>query len=216
MFIFTTKRWSTTNAVKSMWAGSFLKKRTTKFSHCLKYPRLTIPLTLIACITTTPARRQFLSGKVSAFQSEGWVLDPQPLSESPQRSLGRVFTQPPRQEVQFRLRPAAKLCQKINKIMPTEFALHTQKIKCSAAHTKLTITSGPLMSCLETIYMAWSANVNLQFFLSDHFKGLMLFTNLHFPPLFKARLYDGGQLQWLLMRCHVVCFSSALNMRVAI
>jgi len=33
--------------------------------------------------------RQYCSGKVSASQLKDWVLDPRPLNELPQRSLGK-------------------------------------------------------------------------------------------------------------------------------
>jgi len=40
------------------------------------------------------------------------------------------------------------------------------------------------MRCLETIRMAPFTRVNLhQIFLSDHFKALVLFTNLHFSSI---------------------------------
>jgi len=43
-----------------------------------------------------------------------------------------------------------------------------------------------LIPCLETICMDSFTDVNLQLFLSDHFKGLILLQNLIFPPLFNA------------------------------
>jgi len=46
--------------------------------------------------------------KVSASQSEDWVFDPRPLSESPYRSLGKsVHLDRPGKKQKFRLRPAA-------------------------------------------------------------------------------------------------------------
>jgi len=48
----------------------------------------------------------------------------------------------------------------------------------------LTIAWGPLMPCLETICMDSFADVSLhQIILFDHFKGLMLFANLHFSSI---------------------------------
>jgi len=76
------------------------------------------------------------------------------------------------------------------------------------ARTKLAIMSRPLMPCLF-------ANVNLHhIFLFNHFKGWMLFTNLHFFSLFNMLvcLYVGvnDQLQYLLVHYLGVLFSIAL------
>jgi len=50
------------------------------------------------------------------------------------------------------------------------------------AHIRLTILSGPLMPCLGAICMFLINDVHHLIF-SDDFKGLTLFTNLHFHPL---------------------------------
>jgi len=49
--------------------------------------------------------------------------------------------------------------------MPTELRIAYPEMKVFA-HTTLTIMSGPLMPCLETIYTASFADVNLQSFYS--------------------------------------------------
>jgi len=60
---------------------------------------------------------------------------------------------------------------------------HNQKCKLFA-HTKLTIVSGPLMSCLATICMVLLNDVHLHItFLSDRIKSQMHFTNLPFSKI---------------------------------
>ena len=61
--------------------------------------------------------------------------------------------------------------------------------KVSVPHTKLTIMSGSLMPCLEicmTFYNAFHLHLT---FLSDHFKGLTISTNLRFPPFFNSPVW---------------------------
>jgi len=67
--------------------------------------------------------------------------------------------------------------------MPTELCITYPEMQ-EFARTRLAIVSVPLMPCLETICMTSFADANLhQTFLSDQFKDLMLFTNLHFSSI---------------------------------
>jgi len=50
---------------------------------------------------------KWLNGEVSASQLEGWVFDPQPEWIAVPLLGQERSPQPPRQEAQFRLRPAA-------------------------------------------------------------------------------------------------------------
>ena len=55
------------------------------------------------------------------------------------------------------------------------------------AHTRLTIESGPLMPCWETICIDFLYAAHLHpTFLIDHFKCLILFTNLHFSSIIQS------------------------------
>jgi len=49
--------------------------------------------------------------------------------------------------------------------------------------TKSTIMSGSLMPCLETISIPFHKCIFVYFFSSEHFKCLMLCTNLHFSSI---------------------------------
>jgi len=79
--------------------------------------------------------------------------------------------------------------------MPNELCITYPEMQVFA-HTKLTLMSGPLMPlpCLETICMASLADVNLHIFLSDHFKGLMVYKSSFFLH-YLTFLSGGDQLQ---------------------
>jgi len=69
------------------------------------------------------------------------------------------------------------------------------------------------MPSLEIICMASFADVSLyQTFLTDRFKGLMVFTNLHFSSIYLTRLYDGvdDQLQYKAGGLSLCLFSTVL------
>ena len=61
------------------------------------------------------------------------------------------------------------------------YALHTQKYKCLPTPGWPLSQDWTLMPCLETIYTAFLKDVHLHLiFLSEHFKCLMIITELHF------------------------------------
>ena len=63
--------------------------------------------------------------------------------------------------------------------MPTELCITYLEMQVFA-HIRLTIMSGPLMPSLTNLVLFSDAQCASFNFLSDHFRGLMLYTNLHF------------------------------------